>query len=270
MLAAMPSLRATTLLEELQRRHPARYPDRMLRSLQRRVAHWRATEGPERELIFRQEHPPGLQALSDFTDIGSSGSPSAASRSPICCIISGSPSAAGSTSRRSAAGRASPRSRRASRRRLAARRGAAHASHRPALGGVPQPLQPGGRGGALCGVLSPLRHGADPQQRRVSHENGAVEAAHGHLKTGLAEALELRGTRDFPDLAAYQAFLQEFIARKNARRRAEVAVELAALLPLPPHRTTDFSSATVTVTRSARSRCATSSTPCPRGSSAAA
>ena len=29
MLAAMPSLRATTLLEELQRRHPARYPDRI-------------------------------------------------------------------------------------------------------------------------------------------------------------------------------------------------------------------------------------------------
>jgi hypothetical protein len=93
--------------------------------------------------------------------------------------------------------------------------------------------------------MEPTRNNAG-----VSHENGAVEAAHGHLKTGLAEALELRGTRDFPDLAAYQAFLQEFIARKNARRRAEVAVELAALLPLPPHRTTDFSSATVTVTRS--------------------
>ena len=73
MLTAMPSLRATTLIEELQRRHPARYPDRMLRSLQRRVAHWRATEGPERELIFRQEHPPGLQALSDFTDGGGLG-----------------------------------------------------------------------------------------------------------------------------------------------------------------------------------------------------
>lgn len=95
-------------------------------------------------------------------------------------------------------------------------------------------------------------YGMEPTRNNagVSHENGAVEAAHGHLKTGLAEALELRGTRDFPDLAAYQAFLQEFIARKNARRRAEVAVELAALLPLPPHRTTDFSSATVTVTRS--------------------
>ena len=35
------------------------------------IAHWRATEGPERELIFRQEHPPGEQALSDFTDASS-------------------------------------------------------------------------------------------------------------------------------------------------------------------------------------------------------
>jgi len=73
MLQAMPSLRTTTLLEELQQHHPGRYPDRLLRSLQRRVAHWRATEGPERELIFRQEHPPGLQALSDFTDGGGLG-----------------------------------------------------------------------------------------------------------------------------------------------------------------------------------------------------
>jgi hypothetical protein len=59
MLEAAPQIRATTLLEELQWLHPGRYGDGHLRSLQRRVAHWRATEGPERELIFRQEHPPG-------------------------------------------------------------------------------------------------------------------------------------------------------------------------------------------------------------------
>ena len=57
MLRADPHLRATTLLEDLQRRYPERYPDRLLRTLQRRVATWRATEGPEREIIFRQEHP---------------------------------------------------------------------------------------------------------------------------------------------------------------------------------------------------------------------
>jgi hypothetical protein len=33
MLQAMPGLRVTTLLEELQRHHPGRYPDRLLRSL---------------------------------------------------------------------------------------------------------------------------------------------------------------------------------------------------------------------------------------------
>ncbi len=58
-LRSAPHIRATTLLEELQRRHPGDYPDRLLRSLQRRVALWRATEGPEQDLIFRQDHPPG-------------------------------------------------------------------------------------------------------------------------------------------------------------------------------------------------------------------
>jgi hypothetical protein len=84
----------------------------------------------------------------------------------------------------------------------------------------------------------------------VSHENGSVEAAHGHLKTGLREALELRGSRDFADVAAYQAFLAEFVRTKNARRRAALQLELTAMRPLPRFRTTDFSLATVTVTRS--------------------
>lgn len=68
LLVAVPHIRATTLLEELDCRHPGRFDEGVLRSLQRRVAHWLATEGPERKLIFRQEHLPGQQALSDFTD----------------------------------------------------------------------------------------------------------------------------------------------------------------------------------------------------------
>ena len=51
----------------------------------------------------------------------------------------------------------------------------------------------------------------------------------------------LRGSRDFADLAGYQAFLAETIARKNARGAQALAVELAAMRPLPRHRTTDFS-----------------------------
>jgi hypothetical protein len=38
-----------------------------LRTLQRRVKVWRATEGPAREVFFAQEHPPGRLGASDFT-----------------------------------------------------------------------------------------------------------------------------------------------------------------------------------------------------------
>jgi len=34
---------------------------------------WRAVNGPERDVIFRQEHPPGRIGLSDFTDMGKLG-----------------------------------------------------------------------------------------------------------------------------------------------------------------------------------------------------
>lgn len=71
MLRSFPHLRGTAILEELNQRHPGQFGDTVLRTLQRRIAHWRATEGPDRELIFRQEHPPGYQALSDFTDASS-------------------------------------------------------------------------------------------------------------------------------------------------------------------------------------------------------
>jgi DNA replication protein DnaC/transposase InsO family protein len=251
MLTAMPSLRATTLLEELQRHHPARYPDRMLRSLQRRVAHWRATEGPERQLIFRQEHPPGLQALSDFTDgtrlgVTLGGEPFPHLLYHFWLAFSGWQYVKAICGGESF---------------TALTEGVQEALWQ--LGGVPRTHRTDRLSAAYRNLSSRddeaaryaefCRHyGMEPTRNNagVSHENGSVEASHGHVKTGLDEALELRGARDFADLAAYQAFLQEFIARKNARRREEVAIELAALLPLPPRRTTDFSSTTVTVTRS--------------------
>lgn len=67
MLEGAPSLMAVTVLEELQRRHPERFADAVLRTLQRRVSQWRAEHGDERELFFAQEHPPGRLGLSDFT-----------------------------------------------------------------------------------------------------------------------------------------------------------------------------------------------------------
>ena len=67
MLVAMPGLRPVTLFDEMRRRHPA-LSEGVRRTLERRVGTWQALHGPERDVIFRQNHPPGAQGLSDFTD----------------------------------------------------------------------------------------------------------------------------------------------------------------------------------------------------------
>jgi hypothetical protein len=60
-------LEAKTVFEFLQRRAPGEFEDGQLRTLQRRVKNWRATEGPAKEVFFAQEHPPGRLGASDFT-----------------------------------------------------------------------------------------------------------------------------------------------------------------------------------------------------------
>jgi hypothetical protein len=52
-------LEAKTIFEYLQRRYPGRFADGQLRTLQRRVKIWRATEGPAKEVFFAQRHHPG-------------------------------------------------------------------------------------------------------------------------------------------------------------------------------------------------------------------
>ena len=252
MLRAHPHLRATTLLEDLQRRYPERYPDRLLRTLQRRLATWRATEGPEREIIFRQEHPPGEQALSDFTD-GLSLQVTIAGEPFVHLLYHFWLAFSGWQYVKAIQGGESF---------TALTEGLQEALWQ--LGGVPRSH----RTDRLSAAYRNLRrtddeaaayaafcqhYGMEPTRNNagVSHENGSVEAAHGHLKIGLKEALALRGSRDFPDLASYQAFLAEFVMRKNARRRTAVETELKMMRRLPRFRTTDFSLATVAVTRSA-------------------
>ncbi len=51
-----PGLEAKTLFEFLQRNNPGTFQDGQLRTLQRRVKVWRATEGPPKEVFFPQEH----------------------------------------------------------------------------------------------------------------------------------------------------------------------------------------------------------------------
>jgi len=66
-LKAAPGIRAIAVLEEIRRRHPE-ISANIRRTLERRMRAWRTLAGPERDVIFRQEHAPGRLGLSDFTD----------------------------------------------------------------------------------------------------------------------------------------------------------------------------------------------------------
>ena len=66
-------LRATTIIEWLEERYPGRFSASQLRTMQRRLQDWRALNGPDQEVYFPQEHPPGREAQIDFTHCNSLG-----------------------------------------------------------------------------------------------------------------------------------------------------------------------------------------------------
>jgi hypothetical protein len=251
-LEAAPGIRAVAIFEELSRRHPEINAG-VRRTLERRVAQWRALNGPDRDVIFRQEQPPGRIGLSDFTDMGELG-----------ITIAGEPLAhrfyhfrlpfSGFTHAHVVLGGESF---------VALAEGLQDALW--ALGGVPEQHRSDSlsaafrnvdktaeedltrRYEALCAHyrMTPTRNNPG-----LAHENGAIESPHGHLKKTLRDQLLLRGSCDFADLDAYRQFVDEVVGRHNARRRKLIEIERAALRTLPPKRTTDYEEAIVRVTAS--------------------
>ncbi len=252
MLQSTPGLRPVALFEEMLRRHPD-LASSVRRTLERRVRHWQALHGPERDVIFRQEHPPGRQGLSDFTDAAElgvtvSGEPLAHRLYHFRLAFSGWEHAevvlGGESFTALAVGLQNA---------LWSLGGAPREHRSDSLSAAFRNLEDAAeadltqRYEALCAhyAMAPTRN-----NRGVAHENGIIEASHGHLKAALEQALLLRGTRDFADVAAWRSFVDEVVGRANARRRKAVEVERTALLALPARRTTDHDEVLVTVTRS--------------------
>ena len=251
LLETTPGLRPVAVFEEMLRRHSELDPG-VRRTLERRVRHWQALHGPEREVIFRQDHPPGQQALSDFTDAADLGITIAGVLLEhrlyhFCLAFSGWEHAevvlGGESFTALATGLQNA---------LWAVGGAPREHRSDSLSAAFRNLEPAAaddqtrRYEALCAhyAMQPTRN-----NRGVAHENGSIEAAHGHLKSALAQSLLLRGTSDFDDLASYRGFVDEVIGRANARRRKLVEIERALLQSLPTRRTTDHDEALVTVSR---------------------
>jgi transposase InsO family protein len=250
MLVAAPGIRAVAVFEELRRRHPE-LPEGVRRTLERRIRQWRALHGPEQDVMFAQEHPPGRMGLSDFTDVAELG-----------ITISGAPldhrlyhfrlAFSGFEHAHVVLGGESY---------VALAEGLQNALW--ALGGVPELHRTDSLSAAFRnldraaqadltkryeGLVAHYGMVATRNNPGVAHENGSIESPHGHLKRVIEDELLLRGARDFADLDSYRRFIDEVVGRRNARNRKKIEIEKAELGELPERRTTDYEEARVVVT----------------------
>ena len=67
MLRTDPGLQAQTLMQWIIDEHGGDFNWGQLRTLQRRLQRWRALNGPDKEVMFRQQPAPGKQSQSDWT-----------------------------------------------------------------------------------------------------------------------------------------------------------------------------------------------------------
>ena len=229
-------LSATTILEWLDERHPGRFGSSHLRTLQRRIRDYRAFHGPDREVYFQQDHPPGREAQVDFTDCSGLGvtiggepfrhllfhlvlSHSGWSYAEVCfgetfaALVKGLQGALWE------------------------------------LGGVPRVVRTDNlsaathelrdsRGRAMNAsyeaVLAHYGVEATRTNPRSSHENGVVEQRHRRLKNVLGQALILRGSRDFDSEEEYRTFVRRVVDRRNRLVISKLNSERRHLHPLPP------------------------------------
>ena len=229
-------LSATTILEWLYERHPGEFGSSQLRTLQRRVRDYRALHGPDKEVYFQQDHPPGREAQVDFTHC-----------SELGVTIAGEPfrhmlfhlalSHSGWSYAEVCFGETF----------AALVKGLQGALWE--LGGVPRVVRTdnlsaathdlkNSRGRAInARYEAVLAHYGVEHTRtnpRSSHENGVIEQGHRRLKNRVMQALILRGSRDFESEREYVKFIRRIVDRRNRPVRSKLKRERRHLRPLPP------------------------------------
>ena len=246
LLRERPELEAKTLFEVLCEKYPGRYEAGQLRTLQRHVREWRASDGPDKEMVLAQQHRPGEAAQTDFTRTTELAVTIAGQLFVhlLCVFVLPFSNWQWATVCLSES-------------MAALRKGVQRALFQ--LGRVPRYHQtdnstaathriPDGKKVVLEDGKRPfnedylalMRHfGMTPRTTEVGakEQNGDVEAANGALKRRLEQALLLRGSRDFESVEAWQAFVDEVARKANraggARRRGPRAMRELNVAKLP-------------------------------------
>jgi len=239
-LTDAPELEAKALFEDLLARKPGQYTEGQLRTLQRRIRRWRATEGPDKEVFFAQEHRPGEAMQTDFTSGNELGVTICGEPFPhlLCHPVLPYSNWEWATVCRSES-------------MLAIRRGVQEALFR--LGRVPAWHQTDNTTAATHDLRTGKRGFNDEYKALMDHlgmkprtievrecnQNGDVEAGNGAFKRRLKQHLLLRGNRDFGSEEEYERWAQGIAEKANVSRSAKLREELEVMRPLVVSRLLD-------------------------------
>ena len=256
MLQRNPDLQPKTLLIYLQRTHLTAqgepiYTHSVERSLQRKVAKWRALNGKSKEVMFPQVHIPGEQGLSDFTHFDKVGITIKGKYFPhmfyhfrlvyskwsyLKVIRSGESMQALSEGLQEALF---------------------------SLGGTPKEHRTDSLSAAFKNLSAKAEKDLTDQYKELnayynmtssrnnkgkSHENGSVESSHGHIKNRITQELILRGSNDFNSISEYEQWVHHIVKSSNNRNCKDFQTEQLALQPLPKYKTNDYEIKSVKVT----------------------
>jgi hypothetical protein len=229
-------LQGGTILEVLDRKHPGEFGVGQLRTLQRRMRDWRALHGPERKVYFEQEHPPGREAQIDFTHATELGVTISGTllvhlifEFILChsgwtwvCL------AYAETFEALAEGIQGA---------VWSLGGSPEVARTDNLSAATHELKlTGGR--ALNRRYKALLDHYDMRSTRIepgeSHEDGVVEQRHYRTKSAIAQALVVRGSKEFATVTEYEAFVREAVEASSRCTPEKLAAEMPLLNPLPP------------------------------------
>ena len=236
-----PGIEAKALFEHLQEKYPGKFQDGQLRSLQRRLKRFRAEIGPAKPVTFTQEHSPGELSSSDFTNMNSleitiAGEPfdhllyhfvltySNWEWGRICFSES-------------------LESLRAGLRECLLRAGGTTKEHLTdnLTAAVHNIRAPGTFKDRYQEILNAFGLKGRTIQPGCPQENGDIEQRHYRLKKAIEQSLLLRGSRNFENRGAYEAFLHKIFYKLNRNRQEKVDEESCTLKPLPEFLVPDYS-----------------------------
>jgi hypothetical protein len=249
MLVESPGFEAKTIFAVLVEKHPDRYAEGQLRTLQRRIKTWRAERGPEKDVVLAQRHRPGEAAQTDFTwttelTVTIAG---AVFVHMLCVLVLPYSNWRWATVCLSE----SIASLRRGVQRALFQLGRVPAYHQTDNSTAATHRIPDGKSVVEEGFKRPfnedylamMRHfGMKPRTTEVGakEQNGDVEASNGALKRALEQALLVRGSRDFPSVDAWQSFIDESVRKSNRARGHRVVEDLAAMRELDVAKLPEF------------------------------